>query len=118
MLECGLRAVVLHDKGVVWNYYAECTADSRRINTNQKNFFKDYGNFTDLGSISKALEQIFSNSSSGSLIFGVFFFNGQYVVLGYKYPLGNYGHIDAKRWDGTHWFLSCANGAFTSKNVS
>lgn len=37
MLECGLRAVVLHDKGVVWNYYAECTADSRRINTNQKN---------------------------------------------------------------------------------
>lgn len=36
MLECGLRAVVLHDKGVVWNYYAECTADSRRINTNQK----------------------------------------------------------------------------------
>lgn len=36
MLECGLRAVVLHDKGVVWNYYAECTADSRRINTNAK----------------------------------------------------------------------------------
>ena len=35
MLECGLRAVVLHDKGVVWNYYAECTADSRRINTNR-----------------------------------------------------------------------------------
>ena len=29
--------MVLHDKGVVWNYYAECTADSRRINTNQKN---------------------------------------------------------------------------------
>lgn len=36
MLECGLRAVVLHDKGVVWNYYAECTADSRRINTKRK----------------------------------------------------------------------------------
>lgn len=36
MLECGLRAVVLHDKGVVWNYYAECTADSRRINTKGK----------------------------------------------------------------------------------
>ena len=42
MLECGLRAVVLHDKGVVWNYYAECTADSRRINTNQQEIFKKY----------------------------------------------------------------------------
>ena len=36
MLECGLRAVVLHNKEVVWNYYAEFTADCRRINTNQK----------------------------------------------------------------------------------
>ena len=35
MLECGLRAVVLHNKEVVWNYYAEFTADCRRINTNQ-----------------------------------------------------------------------------------
>lgn len=34
MLECGLRAVVLHNKEVVWNYYAEFTADCRRINTN------------------------------------------------------------------------------------
>lgn len=33
MLECGLRAVVLHNKEVVWNYYAEFTADCRRINT-------------------------------------------------------------------------------------
>lgn len=36
MLECGLRAVVLHNKEVVWNYYAEFTADCRRINTNQQ----------------------------------------------------------------------------------
>lgn len=36
MLECGLRAVVLHNKEVVWNYYAEFTADCRRINTNAK----------------------------------------------------------------------------------
>ena len=35
MLECGLRAVVLHNKEVVWNYYAEFTADCRRINTNK-----------------------------------------------------------------------------------
>lgn len=34
MLECGLRAVVLHNKEVVWNYYAEFTTDCRRINTN------------------------------------------------------------------------------------
>lgn len=33
MLECGLRAVVLHNKEVVWNYYAEFTTDCRRINT-------------------------------------------------------------------------------------
>lgn len=26
----------MHDKGVVWNYYAECTADSRRINTKRQ----------------------------------------------------------------------------------
>lgn len=37
MLECGLRAVVLHNKEVVWNYYAEFTADCRRINTKAKN---------------------------------------------------------------------------------
>ena len=36
MLECGLRAVVLHNKEVVWNYYAEFTADCRRINTNSQ----------------------------------------------------------------------------------
>lgn len=36
MLECGLRAVVLHNKEVVWNYYAEFTADCRWINTNTK----------------------------------------------------------------------------------
>ena len=36
MLECGLRAVVLHNKEVVWNYYAEFTTDCRRINTNAK----------------------------------------------------------------------------------
>lgn len=42
MLECGLRAVVLHNKEVVWNYYAEFTADCRRINTNQQNMlYKD-----------------------------------------------------------------------------
>ena len=36
MLECGLRAVVLHNKEVVWNYYAEFTTDCRRINTKGK----------------------------------------------------------------------------------
>ena len=28
--------MVLHNKEVVWNYYAEFTADCRRINTNEK----------------------------------------------------------------------------------
>ena len=42
MLECGLRAVVLHNKEVVWNYYAEFTADCRRINTNTKNMQRSY----------------------------------------------------------------------------
>ena len=45
MLECGLRAVVLHDKGVVWNYYAECTADSRRINTKSQKNTENLGKF-------------------------------------------------------------------------
>lgn len=40
MLECGLRAVVLHNKEVVWNYYAEFTADCRRINTKSQNIGK------------------------------------------------------------------------------
>ena len=40
MLECGLRAVVLHNKEVVWNYYAEFTTDCRRINTNDQNIKK------------------------------------------------------------------------------
>lgn len=56
MLECGLRAVVLHDKGVVWNYYAECTADSRRINTKAKNMQRSYlGNLGNVASGSVTL---------------------------------------------------------------
>lgn len=76
----------------------------------------DYGNLTTSGSIQKALENVFANAEGGKMILGCFFFNGQFTVFGFKYQLGNYGHIDAKRWDGTHWFLSCANGAFSFKN--
>ena len=58
MLECGLRAVVLHDKGVVWNYYSECTADSRRINTKRLS-----GRFSvDLGTYWDGTEKTFSIS--------------------------------------------------------
>lgn len=42
MLECGLRAVVLHNKEVVWNYYAEFTADCRRINTKRISIPNNY----------------------------------------------------------------------------
>ena len=49
MLECGLRAVVLHNKEVVWNYYAEFTADCRRINTKglKNRFSVDLGTYWD-----------------------------------------------------------------------
>lgn len=56
MLECGLRAVVLHNKEVVWNYYAEFTADCRRINTKAKNMQRSYlGNLGNVASGSVTL---------------------------------------------------------------
>ena len=58
MLECGLLAVVLHNKEVVWNYYAEFTADCRRINTKRLS-----GRFSvDLGTYWDGTEKTFSIS--------------------------------------------------------
>lgn len=65
MLECGLRAVVLHDKGVVWNYYAECTADSRRINTKMKISLESPDNWNDLWTESNTPFAFYSVTNAG-----------------------------------------------------
>ena len=45
--------MVLHNKEVVWNYYAEFTTDCRRINTNQKKGIIDQDNIGTLKSPSQ-----------------------------------------------------------------
>lgn len=113
MLECGLRAVVLHNKEVVWNYYAEFTADCRRINTKAKKLNRNYGNMSG-ETIEKSLKMVFEQSDAGSIILGFFFNSGVHTVFGFKYDTQKYGYVESMSWNcQEHHYLVYSNGVYT-----